>query len=152
MSLISSNQLHQGRSYVNSLTVAHAKLTRRGMLRSATMGRHSGAVPPGYIQNSCQRGVPLIDSVQAQVICEAFTMALSGLSLRQILPRVQSLGLRGREGKPVSLATLGRILTNPFYAGVIQYHGKLYPGSHMPIITEPVFRKVQLLFTKRRCS
>jgi hypothetical protein len=48
-------------------------------------------------------------------------------------------------GKPISLSCLYRILTNPFYAGILEREGKTYPGKHMPIVTLDEFDRVQEL-------
>jgi site-specific DNA recombinase len=140
------------KSYLNEVTASHARLTRRGMLQSAIRGRHSGPVPPGYLPDDHRRGVPVPDPAQSSAVREAFALALSGLSLRQILPRVRALSLTGRDGSPVSLATLARVLSNPFYAGSVRHNGKSYHGLHKPIVSEQDFHRVQVMMAKRRCS
>ena len=125
------------------------------MQEAAQSGRHSGPVPPGYCKDyspTAIPGVPILDPDQAPLVSKAFELALEGLTLRTILIRVQSLGLTGRDGKPISRATLARILTNPFYAGYIRYEGKLYPGLHQLLVSEAHFKRVQFLLMKRRCS
>jgi site-specific DNA recombinase len=136
-----------------SVATSHSRSVRRGMLLAAGEGRHSGPIPPGYRANpSGIRGVPVTDSTQAPAVRKAFDLVLAGSSLRQALPVVREFGLSGRDGKPVSLATLARILTNPFYAGYVRHQGKLYVGRHEPIVSERDFRKVQILLARRRCS
>jgi site-specific DNA recombinase len=143
------------KSYQSSYTAEIAQSTQLGMRQAAQAGRHSGPIPPGYRKNyalTAIPGVPILDMEQVQLIAKAFSLALEGLTLRTILTQVQLLGLTGRDGKPISLATLARILTNPFYAGHIRYEGKLYPGLHQPLVSETHFKRVQLFLTKRRCS
>jgi hypothetical protein len=48
-------------------------------------------------------------------------------------------------GKPIALSCLYRILTNPFYAGILEREGKTYPGKHPPIVTLDEFDRVQEL-------
>jgi len=43
------------------------------------------------------------------------------------------------------LSAVYRILTNPFYAGVIPWEGKTYPGKHIPMVTLAEFERVQEL-------
>lgn len=142
------------KSYQSSLTATNARNTERGMFEAAQAGRHTGPIPPGYRKDYSPQalpGVPVFDT-DAELIAKAFAMALNGMSLRKILEEVRSLGLAGRDGKPISLATLARMLTNPFYAGLIRYQGKTYPGRHQPLVSEAHFKRVQLLLTRRRCS
>lgn len=40
---------------------------------------------------------------------------------------------------------LYRVLTNPYYAGVIRYKGALHPGAHEPIVEPALFDQVQSL-------
>src|SRR5579862_4499592 len=48
-------------------------------------------------------------------------------------------------GQPISLSSVYKVLTNPFYAGVIQSGGKSFPGKHRPMITTDDFERVQAL-------
>lgn len=141
------------KSYVSSLSRATAELTRSGMREAAQAGRHTAPIPLGYqkdIAPSAKPGVPIVDIVKAPLVAHLFALALEGKTLRTILKEVHSLGLTAKDGKPISLATLARVLTNPFYMGLIRYEGKLYPGLHQPLISQQDFRRVQLLLTKRR--
>ena len=40
-----------------------------------------------------------------------------------------------RPSKPLGKNTLYKLLTNPYYAGVIRYKGVLHPGAHEPLIS-----------------
>jgi hypothetical protein len=42
-----------------------------------------------------------------------------------------------------------KLLSNPYYAGVVRYRGALHPGSHQPIIEAALFDKVQALLTAK---
>lgn len=43
---------------------------------------------------------------------------------------------RGRiGGVPLRQSSLYNMLTNPFYAGYIQWGGQIYPGKHKPVVT-----------------
>lgn len=46
-------------------------------------------------------------------------------------------------GALVSLSGVYRVLTNPFYAGVIEHDGRLLPGKHEAMITLQEFERVQ---------
>jgi len=54
-----------------------------------------------------------------------------------------SLGLVGKDGKPLHLSTIQGILTNPFYYGMFLYRGELYQGNHKPMISKKLFDKIQ---------
>lgn len=135
-------------SYLADLATSHAQQVRRGMSLHASEGRHSGAIPIGYLLNVHSRGGAVQDPLKAAIVSKPFALVLSGLSLRQLLPKVRALGLVGRDGRPASMSTLARILSNPFYAGSIRYNGKLYPGLHEAIVSAQDCQKVQHLLSE----
>ena len=54
-----------------------------------------------------------------------------------------------RPSKPLGKNTLYKLLTNPYYAGVIRYKGALHPGAHEPIVEPALFDQVQSLLQAR---
>ncbi len=54
-----------------------------------------------------------------------------------------------RPSKALGKNTLYKLLTNPYYAGVIRYKGALYPGAHDPIVEPALFDQVQSLLKAR---
>ena len=43
-----------------------------------------------------------------------------------------------------------RILQKPYYTGVVNYKGVLFPGNHKPLITKELFDKVLTVLSTRR--
>ncbi|MGH9690794.1 MAG: recombinase zinc beta ribbon domain-containing protein, partial [Candidatus Acidiferrales bacterium] len=41
---------------------------------------------------------------------------------------------------------LDKLLKNPFYHGMFYWQGKLYPGTHTPLISRDLFERVQAVF------
>src|SRR3989344_5901556 len=54
-----------------------------------------------------------------------------------------SLGLVGKTGKHMHLASIEHILKNPFYYGHFQYRGEVHQGSHKPMIAKKLFDEIQ---------
>ena len=54
-----------------------------------------------------------------------------------------------RPSKQLGKNSLYKLLTNPYYAGVIRYKGALYPGAHEPLIDPALFDTVQSLLRAR---
>jgi hypothetical protein len=48
-------------------------------------------------------------------------------------------------GRPVAVSAVYKILTNPFYAGILLWAGKTYPGKHEHMVTIDEFDQVQTL-------
>lgn len=51
-------------------------------------------------------------------------------------------------GKPPSLSSWYYMLTNPFYAGILELDGRTFPGKHPPMITLDEFDRVQALLRR----
>ena len=129
---------------------------RRGMAAKAAAGGIVSTVPVGYrIVGRGSSAQAEIDELASPFVLRAFELAAkSGSSLRGLLASLRSSGMPGKRGGPVSLSTLQRILTNPFYMGVVRspLTGKNIVGQHTPIVTKELFNRVQLNLRRRRCS
>jgi DNA invertase Pin-like site-specific DNA recombinase len=107
--------------------------------------------PLGYLNDRNTRTI-VRDPDRFEVVQEIWRrMIAGGQSVRELwLVAVNELGLRTRRhkvngDKPVTLTAIYRILTSPFYAGVIESHGAAYAGKHDRMVTLDEFYKVQAL-------
>lgn len=50
----------------------------------------------------------------------------------------------------LTVASLHRILTNPYYKGIITLNGAQHPGAHEPLISTTTWERVQRLLLSRR--
>jgi site-specific DNA recombinase len=55
-------------------------------------------------------------------------------------------------GKPLSISGLYRVLTNPFYAGILEWEGRRYPGKHEPMVSVEQFAAVQALIGRKSAA
>ncbi len=106
----------------------------RGMRTKAQNGWWPTIAPLGYL-NDKHTGTIQPDPDRFQLIQEAWKLMLKGnhspRRIWEIATRNWHLTTKPRRrigGKPISLSFLYKILTNPFYAGVIQWRGETYPG------------------------
>ncbi len=94
------------------------------------------------------------DPKRAPLITQAFELYATGHhNARQVLDTVTAAGLRTRATKrsaekPLSLNRLYQILSDPYYAGVIEYQGEEFPGRHQPLISRELFDRVQEVLTQ----
>jgi hypothetical protein len=51
-------------------------------------------------------------------------------------------------GKPLAISTVYRILTNPFYSGIIEWGGQIFPGKHEAVVTLDEFSRVRELLRR----
>ena len=127
----------------------------RGIKRKVEVGGFPGYAPLGYrnIGEPLPQGgevrIVVIDPARADIIRWGFETYATGLySLIDIATLLAARGLRTRGNRryaprPLSVARVHELLSNPFYAGKIAYKGKLYPGRHDKIVDEELFEQVQ---------
>lgn len=130
-------------------------ISRRVMLGMAQKVENGGWPGQGRLGYSnvywCGKRIIEVDREVAPLILRAFYMAEEpGILLRTILADVTQRGLRSKHGKPLGISALWKILTDPFYIGMLQYKGKLFEGKHQPLITKECFDTVQANLAARR--
>jgi len=136
----------------------------KGMTQKVAQGGTPMRAPIGYInvrrideQGREVRTVE-VDTERAPLIRWAFeTYAHGETSVVQLLRDLTARGLLTvpspkRSSKPLGRNTLYKLLTNPYYAGIIRYKGALHPGAHEPLIEPALFDQVQSLLKARNAG
>jgi GNAT superfamily N-acetyltransferase len=120
------------------------------------------SVEPGYQGQGLGRALGgrqvariVPDPERAPLITGAFERYVTGdWTLQRLAGELAHQGLtnRGQRGKPAAPITwqgLAKILANPVYIGVVEWNGVQYSGTHEPLVTPEVFRRVQELLGAR---
>jgi site-specific DNA recombinase len=133
--------------YVDSL----GENVRRGNRTKIQRGWLPGRAPLGYLNDKSTKTI-IIDTDRFSLVQQMWRLMITGAySPRRIWEiATHEWGLttpqrKRRGGSPIALSATYKILTNPFYAGVLQLDGKTYPGKHPPMITIDEFEHVQQL-------
>jgi site-specific DNA recombinase len=123
------------------------------MGEKAKKGGTLGPAPLGYLNvrdrfDGREIRTVAIDPERAPLIAWAFERFATGeLSIEQLRDELTTRGLVTRKGPrsggPIGDTTLRKLLTNPYYCGVVTYQGELYKGRHEPLISEGLFERVQ---------
>ncbi|MCC8977601.1 recombinase family protein [Bradyrhizobium acaciae] len=123
---------------------------KRGLRTKLERGEWPNKAPIGYRLDPATRSL-VPDPDQFPIVRQMWQFMLSG-AYRP--PRIWQLshewGLRTAQhkvlgGKPLTLSATYHLLTNPFYAGVLPWQGRIYPGKHQAMITLDEFQRVQAL-------
>lgn len=135
------------------------KDVKRGLQKKFEMGWMPGVAPEGYKNNSDQeKGFRTIsvDTPRFKLLRKAFDLLLTGAhsaeEVRRILNDEWGYKTRKRRrsgNRPMARTTWYTLLSNPFYAGIIQYNGKEKVGKHKPMITMHEFNRVQELLGRK---
>ena len=133
--------------YVDSLS----ENVRRGYRAKVAHGWLPGLAPLGYLNDKETKTI-IPDPERFPLVQRMWQLMLTGAeSPRRIWETAtQQWGLRTVKrkrigGKPISLSAVYRVLTNPFYAGILEREGKTFPGKHQPMVTVEEFEQVQRL-------
>ncbi len=113
----------------------------------------------------------IINPEQAQVVRKIYNWYLDGMGIRQIQFELEKAGIPTAMGKMRWYeSNISKILKNPFYTGIIEYHKQFTPdfleqkkinnfgelkrirvdGRHKPIITLDEFNRVQAIMEEKR--
>ncbi len=138
----------QGRRSINRHNAKEA------LIAKATQGKVLGKTPYGY--GSDRLGNFVSDSAEAEVVRHIFEWYTRGdghlgaLGLRRIASRLNSSGLRTRQGNVWSQVTIQGILQNRTYLGTYNRYGVRIVGSHEPLVDRDIFRKAADIMRQRR--
>ena len=127
---------------------------KRGNRTKLDKGWRPNLAPLGYLNDPATKTI-VVDPEHFPIIRRMFELMLSGArSPREIAviarddwgyrtPRRRRIG-----GGPFAMSSMYKILSNPFYAGVIEWGGQTHPGKHLPVVSISEFQRVQALLHK----
>jgi site-specific DNA recombinase len=128
---------------------------KRGLRTRAEMGLWAGLAPLGYLNQymmdkKCQI---IVDPIRSPIIKQMFEkVAHDKWSGRKLYNWLRfELNFHTRGNKPMTLSSVYRILSNPFYYGIFERpigSGNWYTGKHTPLITKELFDQAQAQLTR----
>ena len=129
--------------------------TKRGLQSKVERGWAHCIAPIGYL-NDKEDKIQIKDPERFPIVRKMWDLMLTGTYTAQQILKIanEDWGLRTvkrkRSGdKPVSRSSIYNIFTNIFYAGIIEYHDKQYPGKFPAMVTLEEFDRVQFLLGKK---
>jgi hypothetical protein len=136
--------------YVDNLS----ENVKRGNRAKVALGWRPNHVPLGY-KNDRETKTTIKDSERFPIVRKMFDLALTdGYSVRRIAIETRTWGLmtpkrKRTGGKFLAVSNVYAILTNRFYAGVLEWNGERHPGAHEPMLTLDEFERVQRFLGRR---
>ncbi|GAA2089011.1 hypothetical protein GCM10009823_04460 [Brevibacterium salitolerans] len=134
-----------------------AQEVTKGLVQKATIGGTPHKAPIGYlnIRTTDANGHEVrdveLDPDRAELIRFAFTAYATGnWSLSKLARELETRGLTTRPtpsfpAKPLTSTALHKVLTNPYYQGIVTFREITYPGTHDPLVTPETFEQVQTI-------
>ncbi len=138
------------------------KDVKRGLEKKVALGWLPGVAPEGYLNDMrLEKGQRTIipDKKRFVLLRKAFDLMLTGAYTAQevlnILNNDWNYTTRKKKktgGGKLVRSVWYKMLSNPFYAGIIVYNGKESKGKHKPLITIDEFNRIQELLGLRGCK
>lgn len=140
---------------------------KKGIAEKAKRGGTIGYAATGYINTttrvvgddgiSREAKTVIPDPARVPHISWAFQEYDRGeTSLSALTISLAARGLTTRDsraiGKPLSRASVHRMLSNPYYAGKVVHRGVIYDGVHEPLVDAATFARVQDRLANRKVA
>ena len=136
------------KKYVDDLSLN----VKRGMRTKVEKGGWASKAPFGYVNDRIKKTVEP-DKKYIPYLIELFNLyASGGYSLKELVEMMYDKGLRSRFGNKVYKSTIHKVLTNPFYCGLIKLNGKYHAGTHKAVISREIFDQVQDIMNSKNKS
>ncbi len=135
--LVHGIQVVIARNYIENLR----EEVRKGMREKAEQSIYPSRPPLGYQNNKLEHTIE-VDSKKAPIARRMFELYASGKYSLATLRKT----LLVEFGCALAKGYIDRLLKNPFYKGQLIWEGKLYPGTHTPLVTAELFEQVQAVF------
>lgn len=131
------------------------KNTMRGVRSRLEKGWLPNTAPLGYLNNREDKTI-IKDPERFALVRKIWDLMLTGnYAPSKILEMANNdWGFKTRKckrqgGKELSRSGIYRILTNPFYVGILNYNGREYEGKHEPMVTFDEYDRVQILLGRK---
>jgi DNA invertase Pin-like site-specific DNA recombinase len=133
---------------------ALADNVKRGNRTKLEKGWRPNQAPLGYLNDPDTKTIvkdsihfPLVRAMFELMLTGAYTPKQIAVKARDewgfLTPKKKRTG-----GTPLALSSIYKILSNPFYGGIIVWGGQTYPGRHEPVITIDEFERVRVLLQR----
>ncbi|MEM9422899.1 MAG: recombinase family protein [Pseudomonadota bacterium] len=119
--------------------------TKKGLRGRLKQGLFPYRPPLGYLKGGKGKPKPPCPET-AHIVAKMFELYATGdHSYESLREESFRLGLSNHNGGMISLHGMEKLLSNPFYHGVIKIDrtGEVFQGVHTPIISKTLFNKVQ---------
>ncbi len=134
------------KNYVDNLS----EEVKKGLREKAEQGHWPTKAPVGYVDNLATHRIE-VDPVRGPLLTTLFDLYASGqYSLKALTAKAHAIGLtHPRSGRRMMKAEMHRILQNPIYTGDFRWLGRMYRGSHAPLVSREQFVEVQAVLTRK---
>ena len=127
--------------------------TRDALIQKFREGWQPTPPPTGYrtVGGDRERKTCEPDPYTAPIVKELFELYATGsYSIVEIQEWLSERNILSRTGTSLGHSVIHSILHNPFYYGIIRWHGESKEGKPLPIITKELYNTCQYVLAKNR--
>ncbi len=115
----------------------------KGLYGRLKQGIYPFRAPLGYLDTG-SGNAKAKDPAKAPLVRKAFELyATQRYSLRELVEKMDRLGLRNYNGKRLHRSNMASLLGNPFYAGILRTKNQYFKGIHEPLVSQSLYKAVQ---------
>lgn len=120
-----------------------AENTRNGMIQRAKRGKWNGGNDP-YGYDYVKGGSLVVNPAEAATVKRIFDLFVNRKMSASKIARLLNLEkVPTKTGAEWSVSLVTRLLKNPLVIGKVQFDGKLYDGTHQPIVDLDLYEAAQ---------
>ena len=135
----------QSKYYIDNLS----ENVKRGLRQKIRNGVWPHKATYGYTNNPKSRGIDVVPE-EARGIKKAYEAFCEGnCTYTDISNLLFKFGLKQRDGQPLSIDVVKKILSDKFYIGIMCFKGEYHPGKHQVFIPKDLFNKAQAELARR---
>ena len=131
------------KNYIDNLS----EEARKGMLEKAEQGTWPSSAPIGYnnVAGADGKRTIAVDPLLGSVVTKLFSWYATGeFSIKELTAKAGEAGLsQRRTGKPIPTSTIHALLQKRIYAGDFDWKGRMYHGTHEPLVSRELFDRVR---------
>ncbi|EKE06261.1 MAG: recombinase [uncultured bacterium] len=127
--------------------------TKDALMEKFRSGWQPTCPPIGYrsVGGDGERKYCEPDPYAAPIIKKMFELYSTGqYSMMTLQEWLQDKNIISKNGTIISFSRINNILNNPFYYGLIRWHGQEKTGKHTPLISKQLFETCQYILKKHR--
>jgi len=135
--------------YAEFYSAELAEKVKRGHTENALKAKYNGGgMPLGYVKGEGQTYE--LDPKLAPLVLDCFTRYSEGKTIRSIVDWLNSSGVKGKRGSPVSINNVTAMLKNRRYIGEYIYSDIVIPNAIPAIVPVDLFDRVQQRMEKNK--
>ena len=131
----------------------NSQRTKDALMQKFREGWQPTPPPMGYrsVGGDRERKSCVPDEYLAPIIKQLFELYATGsYSILELQDWLSEQNVTAKNGSPLGHNSINIILNNPFYHGLIRWHGQSQIGNHRPIISKELYDTCQYVLAKHR--